>query len=259
MAQRDGTLDNQTITLGGQTKTVNIKVPCAFIIGDMQGGDKMCCSTASYSNTLNRPCRACNVHGSQLGNPYASCKRISMVKVMKMVERGEEERLKAMNQYCIKSSWFDVDFGGDKFGIFSAGMPVEPLHSLESGLIADCLRILFMDCMSTQHKDEINKLARYMSRLDRQCYLSSGSDKDMQRLIFKDGITTLTETKASEKLGMFFTVVVISLTDDGNELFHGILQRNQVSIRNMIYVFQMMLCYWSWLKKSIIGKKKMMN
>jgi len=36
-----------------------------------------------------------------------------------------------------------VDFGGCLLGIFSAAMPVEPLHSLEAGLIADLLEILF--------------------------------------------------------------------------------------------------------------------
>jgi hypothetical protein len=42
-AQNEGLLDNVTVTLGGQQRTVNLRIPVVFIIGDMQGGDKICC------------------------------------------------------------------------------------------------------------------------------------------------------------------------------------------------------------------------
>ena len=41
------------------------------------------------------------------------------------------------------SAWYDVDYGGCKFGKFSPACPVEPLHALENGLILDCLKVLF--------------------------------------------------------------------------------------------------------------------
>ena len=43
-AQNEGLLDNVTVTLGGQQRIVNLRIPVVFIIGDMQGGDKICCS-----------------------------------------------------------------------------------------------------------------------------------------------------------------------------------------------------------------------
>jgi hypothetical protein len=51
-AQEDGALDDIPISFGGITKMVNLKVPVIFIIGDMQGGDKICCTTCHYSNKL---------------------------------------------------------------------------------------------------------------------------------------------------------------------------------------------------------------
>jgi hypothetical protein len=51
-AQNLGLLDNITLTLGGQQRVVNLRILCIFIIGDMQGGDKMCCSSAGYSNKM---------------------------------------------------------------------------------------------------------------------------------------------------------------------------------------------------------------
>ena len=60
-----------------------------------------------------------------------------------MVEQNDTEQLKALNQYNVKNAWFDVDFGGCPYGIFSAACLVEPLHALENGLIAECIKVLF--------------------------------------------------------------------------------------------------------------------
>jgi hypothetical protein len=43
--------------------------------------------------------------------------------------------LKAINQYNVHSAWFDVGYGGCRFGIFSAAPPVEALHAIENGLM----------------------------------------------------------------------------------------------------------------------------
>jgi hypothetical protein len=51
-AQEAGALDDIPISFGGITKIVNLKVPVIFIIGDMQGGDKICCTTFHYSITF---------------------------------------------------------------------------------------------------------------------------------------------------------------------------------------------------------------
>ena len=51
-AQQQGALTNVALQLGDQIRKVNLKVPCFFIIGDMQGGDKLCACAPAYSNTL---------------------------------------------------------------------------------------------------------------------------------------------------------------------------------------------------------------
>jgi hypothetical protein len=67
-------LDNTTLTLGSQQYIVNLRIPCVFIIGDMQGGDKMCCSSADYSNKMACLCCKCNVKGEDSGDPFVQCK-----------------------------------------------------------------------------------------------------------------------------------------------------------------------------------------
>ena len=78
--------------------------------------------------------------------------------------------------------------------------------------------------------------------------MSSGSDKSFPRLLWKEGVTNLSELTASAKVGIMFTIVVISLTDDGIHFFEQAFKSN-TQLNNMHYVFQLLLCYWMWLKK----------
>ena len=79
--QNDDSLNNIPLTINNKTKFCNLKVPVLFIIGDMVGGDKMCCTSPAYSNLMKRICCKCNVRGNQLGDPLMECQYISMNKV----------------------------------------------------------------------------------------------------------------------------------------------------------------------------------
>jgi hypothetical protein len=133
--QQSGALDNIPLIFGDDTKVVNLKVPVIFIIGDMQGGDKICCTTCNYSNKLHRLCRKCNVRGDQSGNPFVQCKKINLVQIMQSVKDNRQDILDDFNQYNVDNAWFDVSYVGCRFGIFSAACPIEPLHVLENGII----------------------------------------------------------------------------------------------------------------------------
>ena len=60
-----------------------------FIIGDMQGGDKLCASAPVYSNTLKQMCRGCDVAGADAGNPYVVCQRIVSHHIKEMVAQKD--------------------------------------------------------------------------------------------------------------------------------------------------------------------------
>ena len=70
----------------------------------------------------------------------------------------------------------------------------------------------------------------------------------MPRLLWKDGVTKLTKISASDKVGMMFTIVVISLQKEGSEYFEHVLGSEEI-VTNMRECFEMILCYWMWLKK----------
>jgi hypothetical protein len=253
-AQQAGALDDIELTLGGESKKVNLKVPIMFIIGDMQGGDKICCSACCYSNKLSRLCRKCNVRGDQSGDPFVECKRINMVKMIKLVKDDKQAMLDQYNQYNMYNAWYDVSYGGCRFGIFSAACPIEPLHSLENGIIPDCLSILFKDDMSLSQRAELDRMVRHLTTLPRQRFASSGAEPSMPRLLWKDGVTSLTDIPATLKVGIMFTIVVVSLQEDGTKFFTSVLKSSQ-RLNDMREVFQMLLSYWVWLKRDTYWKR----
>jgi hypothetical protein len=96
-APKEGILDNVSLTFGLHTKRLNLMLVCFFVIGDMQGGNKISCTSASYSNTMRRMSRQYNVKGSNAGNPFIECQRMSMVKIIDLVRRNQHDILNSIN------------------------------------------------------------------------------------------------------------------------------------------------------------------
>ena len=218
------------------------------------GGDKMACSAASYSDKINRLCHKCDVKGEDSGDPYVECNKIKMKTIQDLVHDNETDKLHEMNQYNVQNAWFDIDFGGCEYGIFSAACPIEGLHALENGLILYCLQVLFTKIGSSTKLGELDKLVKKLTKLPRQHYASYGSNKDMPRLLWRDGITNLKNLNATYKVGIMFTIVVVALQSEGHSYFENVLESTK-SINDMIECFQMILCYWMWLKRRNIGEE----
>ena len=251
-AQRGTTLNNISLTLGKTNKeVVNLKVPLFFIIGDMQGGDKMCCTSASYSSKINRPCRKCNVEGKDLGNPNVNCKKISMERVKTMVEQGRIEDLRAINQKNVYTIFFELCYGACKYGIFSACCPVEPLHSLEAGIMKYLISVLFWEMLMPEGCVILDYLVQKMSEMDRQRFASSGAVDDYPRLLWKNGVSNLKDLDAKYRVGILFTFVMVAMTKEGKEFLDPILKERT---NDIIEILEMVLCYWKWLKKESYWK-----
>jgi hypothetical protein len=101
---------------------------------------------------------------------------------MQLVKDNRQNTLDDFNRYNVHNAWFDVSFGGCRFDIFSAMCPIEPLHSVENGIIPDCLTILFEDkmCPATL-KGELDSLVRHLTFFPRQHFASSGTEPCMLR------------------------------------------------------------------------------
>jgi hypothetical protein len=140
-----------------------------------------------------------------------------------LVKDNRQDILDDFNQYNVHNAWFDVSYGSCRFGIFSEACPIEPLHSLENGIIPDCSTILFKDEMCPTLKAELDSLVRRLTLLPRQRFANSGTEPGMPRLLWKDGVTSLTDLSAKLKVGIMFTLVVVSLQEEGSKFFTLVL------------------------------------
>ena len=255
-AQKTDILKNKIIQFGDfPPKEVNIKVPLHYIIGDMQGGDKMCGSSISYRDSLQRPCRKCNVLGKELGNPYTECQKIVQKKVVDLIINNENEKLKKINQMNVYIGFFDLDYGGCKFGIFSACCPVEPLHSVEIGIMKNLLATLFYDHLKDSGRLQLDILVEYISNLDRQHFTQFEESPTFPRSKWPAGCCSIKSLEAKYHVGLIFTIVLVYLTDSGKEFFDLKFKNSPELSSGMMETFQMVLCYWRWLKKVSYWKR----
>ena len=104
--------------------------------------------------------------------------------------------------------------------------------------------MLFTDSLNKSGCGCLDLLAQELYFWDQQHYLTAGTATDMPRLLFKDGITSITNVTASTNVGIMFLVVILSLTDKGAHYFEQVLGPTKAN--QMRYVFQQLLCYWVW-------------
>jgi hypothetical protein len=76
----------------------------------------------------------------------------------------------------------------------------------------------------------------------------------MPRLLWKDGVTSLTDLSAKMKVGIMFTIIVVSLQEEGIKFLTHMLGSPQ-RLNDMRQAFQMLLSYWVWLKRDTYWKR----
>ena len=95
------------LNLGNQTKLVNLKVPLAFIIGDIQGGDNICGRSAYYNSNARQICRMCNatpkVYNS---NEMDNCLLLLMEDIKSMYLNGNTTALYNLMHYITWQAFF---------------------------------------------------------------------------------------------------------------------------------------------------------
>lgn len=147
-AQKPGVLNGVKLQLGRKSKIVNLKIPVMFIIGDNQGGDSICGRIVHYGKTARRISRTCDARPKQLSHPEAGCcSQLMMQDVVDHVKNQDEEALYNLYQVPHWVAWFDLDYGGNPEGIFTAACPTEALHALENGIFLHVLKELFNEIL----------------------------------------------------------------------------------------------------------------
>jgi hypothetical protein len=229
---------------------VNVKVPVGLILGDMQGGDKHCGSVVGYSKQMARLCRQCNIAGDESGDPLVKCWNMCWME-------KSRRYVASPRTTCILPGLIvtleDVNW------VFSAPpCPAEALHAVEGGICKDATAILFVEDLKDANCRLLDLQVKLLCAMDKQHYITLGSDKAMPHILFKDGVTNLAKLPTAHVIGILLTVVIITLTDKGKLLLQTAFASGKAPadeargikrLNDMWYMFSMLLVYWSWLKQ----------
>jgi hypothetical protein len=246
-AQQPEAMRDVYLSLADKGKDVNMFIPLAFVIGDNQGGDGITGRAAVYNETARRICRSCDATIAQYDTIESDCCHpLNMDDIATMVEMQDFAELHALHQAPCWNPFFDVCYGGHPGGIFTAACPAEALHALENGLFLHSLKAVLGGVLKPQEIVLLDSSIQQWTKLPRQRLMRSSNFEQSPRLLFKDGISTLTKLPAATKVGMMYALVVASVTRDGKRAFRKL---SDEAYNDIVYAFEQCLCYWAWLKK----------
>ena len=194
-----------------------MKIPIMFIIGDNMGGDTICGQSIYYGKGALRISQMCNAGPDEIAHPeYGKCQRINMEDVKQLVINKEYKKLFSMYQAQHWIAWFDLDYGGNPEGIFTAACPPEALHALENGIIQHLLKELFEQILNTKSGGMLDNLCSNWYNYPGQHCMRSYHIDGFPQLLFTNGISTLSNLKADDKVGIMFCVIIVGLQEDGS-------------------------------------------
>jgi hypothetical protein len=91
-------------------------------------------------------------------------------------------------------------------------------YCFEGGICKDATAILFDEDLKDANCRRLDLQVKLLCAMDKQHYMTSGSNKVMPRILFKDGVTNLAKLPSAHVIGILLTVVIITLTDEGKLL-----------------------------------------
>ena len=239
-AQQSDLLQDFWLTLGDQKRKVRLFVPVGPVIVDAQGGDEMCGRIMDYTYNAIRICRTCDASAIDCGNPDNPCKRVTTLQCQRAVLSGDETKRMNMYLYNCRNAWWNVDFGGDRYGIYSATC-TEVLHAAKNGYVLHFLKMIFNKRLSSRNCNLIDNTAKWLSLFPRH-----HGQTLLGRVRFKDGITKLTHTTAQQKHDMLKCFTMCLVTHRVHQMIRKKPTFRTEGWRNLLQVTEMLLAFLSW-------------
>lgn len=246
-------LHNITLPLGPyQKEGVHILTPLAFIIGDAQGGDKICGRRQYYNKTAARLSRFCDASPEHYDCVWdKTCKVMTQEEVVKALGDKDEEALARLFQLKGDNPFFELDLGCSKGGIFTAACPAEGLHVLEQGIIKRSNATFCHDILWRNDRLKLDQIVMGWCRLPGQhCFQTKNVDEN-PRVRFRDGVTSLTKLSGGTHVAQVFALVLAMLTKEGGEAVNKSfnIRNNGLDDTGVVEAFETLLAFWAWLKK----------
>ncbi|MGH7974201.1 MAG: hypothetical protein ACREBR_01650, partial [bacterium] len=218
------------------------------VIGDIAGHDKMCCHYCSYTASISRMVRDCDVPTKHGDDPFFQCRKTHAADVKAIVQpaiiansifeegtiNGQHRAaMRKISQHPVASAYWNFNFGGS---CIHQSLPHEILHMFYLGLFKRMLCAVYhhaivppvlKNWMSKRKagsrlgnmKNRPKNLKKYAKsqfrgneferRMRNVSFLASRqSDRDMPRSSFKNGVSQLTRLCGQEYPGLILLTIV---------------------------------------------------
>ena len=191
----------------------------AFVKCDTDEADKLCGSYRSRGRNVSQLCRYCTVPTMQSDCHYLPRRTVFKTTelIQRLVEKGDEEKLKTLSQQNIQNAFHPLRFGlHNKAGIHGA-CPMEMLHHILLGIfkyVRDCF--LFQVGQNSQHAPEINGLAMALGK-----FFARQSERDLPKTSFAKGIFEGKLT-GKEYTGVLLLIAAILQTAKGRSILKSV-------------------------------------
>ena len=234
-------LQNVLITINGVSRRVNVKVPILYFMNDAKEGDMLCGRVAGHHHGTKQHCRVCNVLFVDMLDFEANCTMMLPAAIEALIDNEDQEALKELSQYCIKSCFRGFEFCNPTHGIFGA-QPGDMLHMLNLGAVKEVARLM-LDCLTPSEKVTLDGMGRTFNNRLRQTHRRNFPTTDFSR-----GITNTKQKTAEEYIGLLFVLCALMNNGDAWNLIHHALERSKLDIANILQLFECMLCFERWCK-----------
>jgi hypothetical protein len=196
--------------LGQACQRVNQYVPLQFIIGNVEGGDQLASRQTFEGKICCWLCCTCDVSTANCACMDIQCECICVADVEHLIATPTVAELNQLRQRPGFNSLYKIDCGGDPYGVFSM-IHTEGLHALEVGLIFYSLEILFAD-LTARQQAKLDGLVKHLVLEPWQ----HGYDP-FPRLLWPDGVTTLSLLAGDLKVGKMMAIIAVALTLEGEQ------------------------------------------
>ena len=240
------------LRLGDEVKRVQIHFPVAFVINDGKSADMLCTRKGSYNRKCGRISRACNAPAESCSRYLYKCKYLLQgdidekqelalgrcveesdllqKEIMNLLEaqrhtflkKRHDQQLAAqkwlneMSTHAVRNAFRNVNFGGDVRGIYGA-TPVDLMHAFNEGVLKYCMEAIF-DLIPPKMKANLDNIVDVVF-----CRQRSSVRHLFPQTNFVKGFTNLTLITATERIGVCFTVFILSMLEQGKQIFLKLL------------------------------------
>ena len=191
----------------------------------------------------------CNATPEAYESEVMDCCQLLVMKDMKqMCTDNDTAGLHSLMQYKNWQASYDIDYGGSPGGVFTAACPPGALCPLENGLMIHCLKQLFDHVLTAATGRKFDAVVQQWVLYPKQHHMRSYYS-EYPRLLFTEGLSSITDISAQTKVGILFAIVVAALIRNGRQILLNDANLTENQYLNMIEVFELLLCYWEWIKK----------